>query len=277
MLRRALNLATPPSRIKIYDLSNEWRGPKWNKMSKSKNDIAKMRESGGIAARILNDIASFVRPGITTKELNDRAAILIEDAGATSAFFGYENFPGVLCASLNATAVHGVPTNVPVKKGDVLGLDFGVVYGGWYSDTAITVGVGNISDTAQRLIEITRQALAQGIKAAHIGNHIGDISHAIQLYVEAARFEVIRELVGHGIGTTLHEPPQVPNFGNPGKGEKLVEGMVLAIEPIVAVSSQHVRLEEDRFGYATRNRSLAAHFEHTVAITEEGPQVLTLP
>jgi len=246
-------------------------------MSKSKNDIAKMRESGGIAARILNDIAGFVRPGITTKELNDRAAVLIKAAGAAPAFLGYENFPGVLCASCNATAVHGVPSNILLREGDVLSLDFGVVYGGWYSDTAITVGVGNISDTAKRLIEVTQQALAQGIKAAHIGSHIGDISHVIQSYVEAAGFQVIRELVGHGIGTTLHEPPQVPNFGNPGKGEKLVEGMVLAIEPIVAVSSQHVRLEEDRFGYATRNRSLAAHFEHTVAITEEGPQVLTLP
>ena len=246
-------------------------------MSKSKSDIAKMRESGGIAARILNDITGLVCPGITTNELNDRAAVLIKAAGATPAFLGYENFPGVLCASLNATAVHGIPTNIPLKEEDVLSLDFGVVYGGWYSDTAVTVGVGNVSDTAERLIEVTRQALAQGIEAAHVGNHIGDISYAIQSYVEAAGFQVIRELVGHGIGTTLHEPPQVPNFGSSGKGEKLTEGMVLAIEPIVSVSSQHVTLEEDRFGYVTRDRSCAAHFEHTVAITEDGPQVLTLP
>lgn len=246
-------------------------------MIKSSSDIAAMRESGRVAARILLELAMLVRSGVSTRQINARAAELVKEAGVEPAFLGYENFPAVVCASVNSTAVHGLPSDVALREGDVVGLDFGVIREGWCSDTAVTVGVGKVSDEAERLISVTKEALARGIAQATIGNFVGDISYAIQNYVEERGFEVVRELVGHGIGRKLHESPQIPNFGYPQKGEELCEGMVIAIEPIIAVSSKHVKLDEDSFGYVTADRSFAAHFEHTVAIVKDGPQILTLP
>lgn len=242
---------------------------------KTPQELAFVRRACQLSARILREVADKVAEGATTRELNAYAAKRIEQEGMRSAFLGEGGFPAVLCASVNSMAVHGVPTDVRLYKGDILKLDFGLIVDGWYSDVAVTVPIGKISKSAQRLLEATREALEKGIAQAAAGKRVGDISAAIQRHVEAAGFEVIRELAGHGVGRTLHEPPQVQNFGKPDTGEFLRDGMILAIEPITSLSSQHVRLAKDSFGYETTDGSLSAHFEHTVLITKKGPEILT--
>lgn len=242
---------------------------------KTKQDIEHMRESGHLCAKILKELASMTKPGIAPQEINVKAERRIHEAGVIPAFLGYQRFPAVICASVNNMAVHGVPSKIALATGDIIGLDFGVIMDGWYSDSAVTVGVGNISYQASRLIHVTREALARGIAQAKVGNRIGDISAAIQFYVEQEEFSPIRELVGHGIGKRLHELPHVPNYGQNGSGEKIVDGMVLAIEPIISSGSPNIKEAKDGFGFETIDGSLVAHFEHTVAITTAGTEILT--
>lgn len=237
--------------------------------------IGAMRRAGYVAAQILGELSVLAEPGVTTSELSDVALKRLKGEGVKPAFLGYEKFPAVLCASVNETAVHGVPNDTPLEDGDLLKLDFGVIEQGYYSDTARTIAIGNVSIDARRLMQVTEEALKLGIASVQPGNFTGDISSAVQKHVEKAGFEVVRELTGHGIGTQLHEPPQIPNFGEPGEGVELKPGMVIAIEPITTFSTKHVTLARDGFAYVTDNGSLSAHFEHTVAVTASGPIVLT--
>jgi len=242
---------------------------------KNSKDIEAMRVSGRLCAEILKKIASMAKAGISPHQINAEAKKLIEQVGVKPAFLEYQAFPAVMCASVNNVAVHGVPSKIVLKNGDIIGLDFGVVVDGWYSDSALTVGIGNISYAASCLIHVTREALARGIAQAKVGNRIGDISAAIQFYVEKEEFSPIRELVGHGIGRKLHELPHVPNWGAAGAGEKIVSGMVLAIEPIISAGSPNLKQSADGFGFETIDKSLVAHFEHTVSITTAGTEILT--
>lgn len=246
---------------------------------KSKNDIGQMRESGRIAALILSEVKNSVKAGVTTSELNTLAEELIKKNNVISAFKNYDKFPASLCTSVNDIIVHGVPNDNPLKEGDVLGLDFGVIYNGWYSDLAETVlvkGISHeISHEARHLIKVTKKALRLGIKKARAGITTGDIGNTIQRYVESEGYNVVRGLVGHGIGKKLHEDPQVPNFGQRGKGIKLRVGMVIAIEPMVVMGKADLELHKDKFSYASLHKHLTAHFEHTVVITEDGNEVLT--
>ena len=237
--------------------------------------IGAVRRAGFIAAQILGELTMLVRPGVTTAELNDVAMTRLKGEKVKAAFLGYDGFPSGLCASVNETAVHGVPNSTPLNDGDLLKLDFGVIVQGYYSDTAVTIPVGDVSIDAKRLMQVTEEALKVGIGVAQPGNRTGDIGAAIQEHVEASGFEIIRELTGHGIGRALHEPPQIPNFREAGSGVELVPGMIIAIEPITSFSTKHVKLGPDGFAYITDNGALSAHFEHTVAITESGPVVLT--
>ncbi|MDP4010284.1 MAG: type I methionyl aminopeptidase [Candidatus Spechtbacteria bacterium] len=242
---------------------------------KTKSEVEKMRQSGKIAALILKDIEKAVLPGVKTSQLNDLAKELIKEHGVMSAFKGYQDFPGVICTSINDIVVHGIPDETELKEGDVLGLDFGVIYDGWYSDMAITVGVGHISYEAARIIKVAKKALRLGIKKARPGNTTEDIGNTIQRYVEDEGFHVVRELVGHGIGKNLHEDPPVPNYGKRHLGTVLEEGMVIAIEPMVVAGPPALSLHSDEFGYKSKHNFLTAHFEHTVAITAESSEVLT--
>jgi len=248
---------------------------------KTKEEIELMRESGRIAAEILGKVQEAVKPGVTTKELDKLTEKLIFGYGVKSAFKGQpsgkngEFYPAVLCASVNSVVVHGLPSGYKLQNGDILGLDFGVVYKGWYSDLALTVPVGEASDEARRLIDVTKRALRQGIKKVRPGNTIGDIGNTIQRWVESRGFEVVRDLCGHGVGRELHEEPQVSNFGKRHKGEVLKEGMVIAIEPMVTAGSWELVHSPDNQGFETKDKSLSAHFEHTVAVTRDGCEVLT--
>lgn len=246
-----------------------------SKLIKTKEEIDKMRESGRTAALILNELKNATVPGITTAELNDLAEKLIEEHGVNPAFKGYDDFPGALCTSVNEVVVHGVPNDRPLKEGDIIGLDFGVIKDGWYSDTAITIGVGEISHEARRLIKVTKKALRLGIKKAKPGNTTGDIGNTIQRFVENEGYSIVHDLVGHGIGRRLHEEPQVPNWGKRHTGTLLEPGMVIAIEPMVIAGPEDLALDSDRFGYKSPKGCLTAHFEHTLAIRERGPYVLT--
>lgn len=249
---------------------------------KSAAEIEKMREAGKVVGRILRELSAAVRPGVSTGELDEMAEALIKEYGAISAFKGYSQggkvpFPGVLCASVNEEVVHGIPSRKRIlREGDVFSMDFGVSLGGWYGDSAITVPVGEVSEKAQRIIEVTRRALEIGIEAAVPGNRIYDIGAAIQAYVEGEGFSVVRDFVGHGIGRRLHEDPQVPNYGPGGQGIRLKPGMVLAIEPMVNEGTWEIEELDDDWTVVTADRKLSAHFEHTIAITESGPQILTL-
>lgn len=242
---------------------------------KSEKEIEYMRESGSIAALILKNVADEVKPGVTTRYLNEVAEGLIVENNVKPAFKGVDGFPDVLCTSVNEVVVHGVPNDEPLQEGDIVGLDFGVVYKGWYSDTAVTVGVGEISHDARRLINVTKKALRLGIKKAKPGSTTGDIGNTIQRYVEDEGFSIVRELVGHGIGTDLHEDPHVPNFGRRKTGIELKPGLVIAIEPMIVAGNADLKLDSDKFGYASKKKFLTAHFEHTIAITEKGPEILT--
>ncbi|MDL1955976.1 MAG: type I methionyl aminopeptidase [Candidatus Desulfofervidus auxilii] len=239
-------------------------------------EIEKMRRSNAIVAEILAILKEAVKPGITTMELNELAEELCIKKGARPAFKGYRNYPYSLCVSINEEVVHGLPSKKRyLQEGDIVSLDFGVFYDGYYGDAAITVPVGKISANAKRLLEVTENALYKGIEQAREGRRVLDISAAIQTYVESHGYSVVRQFVGHGIGRSLHEDPQVPNFGKPGKGAKLKVGMVLAIEPMVNEGTYEVEILPDGWTAVTKDRKLSAHFEHTVAITKNGPEILS--
>ncbi len=243
---------------------------------KTAAEIAAMRASSQIVARILSELESMVRPGLTTKELDRYAETRARDMGAVPAFKGYRGYPASLCTSVNEEIIHGIPSTRVLRDGDIIGLDFGVAYDGFYGDAAITIPVGVIGPRAKTLIAVAETAFYQGIAQMKEGNRISDISHAIQSYVEGQGFSVIRSFVGHGIGHSPHEEPQVPNFGHPGRGPKIREGLTLAIEPMIAAGDWQEEILEDGWTAVTKDRSLSAHFEHTVALTEHGVEILSL-
>src|SRR6516165_9623897 len=244
---------------------------------KSPAEIEKMRKSGHIVRQVLDHIRTLVVPGATTMDLERAAEQRMKDLGAKPAFKGYYDYPCVLCTSVNDEIVHGIPSaRRMLKAGDIVSIDCGVVLDGYYGDAAITVPVGDtITPELQKLLEVTRESLFHGIEAARVGNTVGDVGAAVQRLVEANGFSVVREFVGHGIGTKLHEDPQVPNYGTPGSGPKLRDGMVLAIEPMVNVGRSDTRLLDDKWTAVTQDGSYSAHFEHCVAVTKNGPVILT--
>lgn len=243
---------------------------------KSAAEIEMMRRSGGIVAEVLRVLQDNVRPGSTTMDLERIAEEEIGKRGAIPAFKGYKGYPFCLCTSLNNEVVHGMPSEKKaLKEGDIISIDCGVSFDGFYGDSAVTVGVGNISENATRLIQATAASLDKAIEQAVEGNRLYDISHAVQSFVEARGYSVVRDFVGHGIGRELHEPPQIPNFGPPGKGAKLKAGMVLAIEPMINIGDCSINVLNDGWTAVTADGKLSAHFEHTVAITPKGPYVLT--
>lgn len=242
---------------------------------KSPQEIEKMRSAGKIVAEILELLKAKVRPGVTTLDLNGVAESEARKRKAVAAFKGYSGFPYALCCSLNDQVVHGMPSNRELVEGDIVSLDFGVVYGGYYGDAAITLPVSAVSVDAMKLIKVTEESLYRAIDAATPSNRLSDISHAVQSYVEPRGYSVVREFVGHGIGKRLHESPQVPNFGEPGRGVRLKPGMVLAIEPMINEKSHQVKVLGDGWTAITCDGGLSAHFEHTVAITEHGPEILS--
>ncbi len=238
-------------------------------------EIERLRVSNQVVARALDALARAVKPGITTRELDRMAENRLRREGAVPAFKGYKGYPFALCASVNEEVVHGMPSNRALREGDIVSLDLGAIVDGYYGDGAVTVPVGSIPAAAEHLLRVTLDALERGVKAAQRGARLGDISHAVQAHVERHGYSVVRTFVGHGIGKQLHEEPQIPNFGPPGRGPLLLPGMVLAIEPMVNAGGPEVEILADRWTAVTADRSLSAHFEHTVAITENGPEVLT--
>ncbi|NPV30142.1 MAG: type I methionyl aminopeptidase [Firmicutes bacterium] len=242
---------------------------------KSSREIAYLREAGRIAALALQELGKRVKPGVTTWELNQFTEEFLRRAGASPAFLGYHGFPASICTSVNNEVVHGIPGLRKLENGDIISIDIGTVYRDYYGDAAATFPVGEISPEARRLLEVTQKALFLGIAQAVPGNRVGDISAAIQNYVESSGFHVVRDFVGHGIGRSMHEEPQVPNFGKPGLGPRLQPGLVLAIEPMVNAGTSEVFVLPDRWTVVTRDGSLSAHFEHTVLVTEGEPEILT--
>ncbi len=243
--------------------------------TKSEAEVSQMAEAGAILARCLTMLTSKARAGVTTADLDDAAEKFIRGAGGEPAFKGYRGFPGSICSSPNSMVVHGIPGPYKLKRGDVLSIDVGVVLDGWVADAAVTLPIGTVSPAAKTLLRTTREALFAAVEQCRPGNRLGDISHAVQTRVEAEEMSVIRSLVGHGIGRDMHEDPQIPNFGEPGTGPELKPGMVFAIEPMVNAGGAAIRMGNDGWSVYSQDGSLAAHFEHTVAITEEGPRILT--
>jgi methionyl aminopeptidase len=244
-------------------------------IKKSEEDIERIAAAGRVLARCLGLLRSKARPGVTTGELDAAAEKFIRSQGGEPAFKGYRGFPGSICTSPNSMVVHGIPGPYKLKRGDVLSLDVGVVLDGWVADAAITVPIGSVSASAKRLLESTKAALFEGVDRCRPGARLGDVSHAIQSRVEADGFAVIRALVGHGIGREMHEDPQIPNFGEPGTGPELTDGIVMAIEPMVNAGTHPIRMGNDNWSVYSQDGSLAAHFEHTVAVTTNGPRILT--
>ncbi len=242
---------------------------------KSPEEIKKMGESNAIVAEVLAGLEYMVRPGVTTLALNNYAETVTEKMGARPAFKGYRGFPFALCTSVNSEVVHGFPSFRVLEEGDIVGLDYGVHYNGYYGDSAITVAVNEVSASAARLMEVTERSLYKGIEAAIAGKRIGDISFAVQSCVEGAGFSVVRDYVGHGIGKNLHEDPPVPNFGMSDRGVEMRTGMVIAIEPMVNEGAYPVKIKPDGWTVETDDGSLSAHFEHTIAVTEDGPVILS--
>ena len=244
-------------------------------IKKSPEEIDKIAAAGQILARCHALLRSKARAGVTTADLDEAAERFIRSQGATPAFKGYRGFPGSICASPNSMVVHGIPGPYTLERGDILSVDIGVVLDGWVADAAVTLAIGQIPQAARALLDTTRAALFDAVEQCRSGNRLGDVSHAVQTRVEAAGFSVIRALVGHGIGRDMHEDPQIPNYGRPGTGPDLEPGMVLAIEPMVNVGSHGIKMGSDNWSVYSQDGSLAAHFEHTVAITEQGPRILT--
>jgi methionyl aminopeptidase len=244
---------------------------------KTPSELDAMRRVNRITARVRDELAALIRPGITTLDLGNAAGELIRKNGGVSAFYGYHGFPGQICVSVNDEVVHGIPGPRVIRDGDIVSIDTGISLGGFIGDSAITVAVGEISAEKRKLLDVTQAALAAGVAKAVVGNRLGDISHAIQTVVEAAGFSVVREFVGHGIGRDLHEDPQIPNFGKPGRGPVLKAGMTLAIEPMVNIGGAKVEILEDKWTVVTKDGTASAHFEHTVAVGVTAPEILTLP
>lgn len=242
---------------------------------KSEKQIEKMREVGKIVAHAHEVLRAHIKPGITTKELDEIAENEILKYNAIPAFKGYGGFPAAICVSVNEQVVHGIPGPYALEEGDIISIDIGALKDNFFGDSAKTYGVGIISDEAQRLIDVTRNSFYEGLKYCKVGYKLSDISHAIQEYVESNGFSIVRDYVGHGIGTSLHEDPQIPNYGNPGKGLRLAKGMVLAIEPMVNEGLYNVKTLGDRWTVVTIDGKNSAHYEHTVAITDDGPILLT--
>jgi methionyl aminopeptidase len=242
---------------------------------KSPREIAKIQKSCAVVAQILQVLLDEASPGMTTEDLDRRAADLIVENNALPAFKDYNGFPKVLCASVNEEVVHGIPDKRVLKDGDIVGLDFGVIIDGWYGDSAVTVPIGKVSPEAEKLMKITEECLYKGIEAAVPGNRLGDLGFAVQAHAESNGYGVVRDFVGHGIGRALHEEPQVPNFGKKGAGIMIEEGMVLAIEPMITVGSYKVKVLKNNWTAVTTDGSLAAHFEHTIAVTKKGPVILS--
>jgi methionyl aminopeptidase len=238
-------------------------------------EIERMRAASELVAAVLAALEAAVEPGVSTADLDALSEKLVRDAGAVPAFKGYRGYPATLCASVNEQVVHGIPSKRPLGDGDIVSLDIGVKLHGYYGDSAVTVAVGSVDTRTVELLTVTRESLEKAIAQVRVGQRLSDIGHAVQAHVEAHGFSVVREFVGHGIGEELHEDPQVPNYGQPGRGPRLAEGMVIAIEPMVAMGRPDVRILPDGWTAVTRDGSLAAHFEHTVAVTANGPLVLT--
>ena len=234
-----------------------------------------MRAANALVARVLGELRDAVKPGVTTAELDGLAESRIRSAGALPAFKGYHGYPATICASVNEQVVHGIPSSRRLVQGDIVSIDLGALLDGFYGDAAITVPVGRIESQALDLLKVTEESLHSGIAQVRAGARVSDISHAVQSHVEAHGFSIVREFVGHGIGEALHEEPQVPNYGEPGRGPRLAAGMVLAIEPMVNMGSPDVRILADGWTSVTKDGSLSAHFEHTVVVTEDGAEVLT--
>lgn len=244
---------------------------------KALGEIELMDRANAVVHQVLDAVAERVAPGVTTRELDQMAEALIRDAGGVPAFLNYRGYPATLCTSVNDVIVHGIPSAVPLAEGDIVGVDCGVLYKGYYGDAARTFAVGPVSAEARRLMDVTRTSLHRAVERVRVGGRLSDIGHAVQIEVEAAGFTVVREFVGHGIGSALHEDPQVPNFGKPGRGPRLEPGLVLAIEPMVNAGGFGVTLDADGWTARTADGSLSAHFEFSVAVTEEGPRVLGRP
>lgn len=241
---------------------------------KTSGEIGLMDEANRIVHRVLDGIAERVRPGVTTRELDRWAEATIRDAGAAPAFLDYRGYPATLCTSINDVIVHGIPDDRPLNEGDIVGVDCGVLYKGYYGDAARTFAVNQVVDEARKLMDVTRDSLSLAVDQLQPGNRLSDIGHAVQAYVEKHGFSVVREFVGHGIGTSLHEDPQVPNFGDAGNGPRLKPGLVLAIEPMVNIGDSGVKVDADGWTARTADGKLSAHFEFSVAVTESGPMIL---
>jgi methionyl aminopeptidase len=244
-------------------------------IKKSPEEIDKMAAAGTILVKTMNLLAGKIRPGVSTRELDQAAEKFIRSQGAEPAFKGYRGFPGSICASPNSMIVHGIPGPYKLERGDIISVDIGVILDGWVADAARTFPVGPVSPVAHKLLGVTEEALHMAVPQCRAGNRLGDVSHAIQEHVEAQGFSIVRTLVGHGIGRSMHEEPQIPNYGTPGTGVPLEEGMVLAVEPMVTAGRHAVRVGEDHWSIFSQDGSLAAHFEFTIAVTASGPRVLT--
>jgi methionyl aminopeptidase len=243
---------------------------------KSPREIALMRTAGQVLADLMEHLRAGVRPGMSTQDVDEDVAAFIEARGAKPAFKGYRGFPATVCISINDEIVHGIPSaHRRIKEGDVVSLDLGCIVEGYYADCAFTLALGDVPPRVQALLDVTRESLEHAIGECRPGRRLSDVSHAVQRHVEAHGFSIVRAFVGHGIGRRLHEDPQIPNFGEPGRGPHLRPGMVLAVEPMVTMGSWEVRILDDGWTAVTRDGSLAAHFEHTIAVTEDGPEVLT--
>ena len=243
---------------------------------KSAREIGLMRRGGHILAEVMDRLRDSVKPGMSTLEIDEDVESFITARGAKSAFKGYRGFPATVCISINEEVVHGIPSaHRRIKEGDIVGLDLGCIVEGYYADCAFTLAIGDVPSKVQQLLDVTRESLDQAIQECRPGRRLSDVSHAVQTHVERHGFAVVRAFVGHGIGRALHEDPQVPNFGDPGRGPQLRPGMVLAIEPMVTMGSWEVKVLDDGWTAVTRDGSLAAHFEHTIAVTDTDPEVLT--
>lgn len=245
-------------------------------IGKSQKEIDKMRAAGQLVGRVLCELRRMVAPGITTMELNDAADRMIRDGGAYPTFKNYNGFPYSICASVNEQVVHGFPSKYELQEGDIFSIDVGATLEGFVGDTATTVPVGQVSDDRLKLIRVTKECLDLAIEQCRVGGHVGDIGHVVQQHAESHGYSVVREFVGHGIGRRMHEDPQIPNYGKSGKGPKIKKGYVFAVEPMINIGSHHTKILKDGWTVVTIDGQPSAHFEHTIAITEEGPEVLTL-